>query len=98
MPFCRNLSASAIGLILSMGYDPKSAAKYWNANFEEVKGGASGLRTDQILWGHPSVNFSGALYVVVDLPLCKADEARSLIETNGCAFLENGARGRAQAA
>lgn len=51
VPFYRNLSAAVIGLILSIGYDPKLAAKYWNANFEEIKGGTSGLRTDQILWG-----------------------------------------------
>lgn len=91
VPAYRNLSAAIIGLILSIGYDLKLAAKYWGCNFEEIKGSSSGVRTDQTMWGHPGVNFSGALYVVIDLPLCKAEEARSIIEKNGFAFLESGA-------
>jgi hypothetical protein len=89
IPFYRNLSAAIIGLIVSVGYDLKSASKFWGANFEDPKGGSSGVRMDQKLWGNPATNYQGALYVVVDLPLCSPDEAMGLIRQKGFCFLES---------
>jgi hypothetical protein len=89
IPFYRNLSAAVVGLIISVGYDIKSASKFWGANFEEPKGGSSGVRMDQKLWGNPATNYQGAIYVVVDLPLCSPNEAMDLIKKNGFCFLES---------